>query len=226
MMEEKNALVTLRGADIGNGEATVLYGVDLDVAPGDFVYIVGRVGSGKTSLIRTLIAENPLKKGSGEVCGFNLAKIKPRQIPYLRRKIGIVFQDFQLLGDRTVEDNLDFVLRSTRWKGRKEMDARIEEVLDAVGLQTKAHKKPHQLSGGEQQRVAIARALLNRPELIIADEPTGNLDADTADGIMGILKNISAVSGTAVIMVTHNMGLVRKFPGRVLLCQDEQLQPA
>ena len=224
-MAENDILISFKGADIAGGESVVLYGVDFEVRKGEFVYIIGRVGSGKTSIIKTIIAENRLEKGEGRVCGFDLAKIRPRQVPFLRRKIGIVFQDFQLLMDRTVEDNLDFVLRSTGWKNRKEMDARIEEVLTAVGLTTKAHKKPHQLSGGEQQRVAIARAILNRPELIVADEPTGNLDSETADGILRLLRQISSDNGTAVVIVTHNNSLLEKFPGRVMVCKDEQCLP-
>ncbi|MBP5636584.1 MAG: ATP-binding cassette domain-containing protein, partial [Bacteroidales bacterium] len=182
-----NALIHFANANIGNGDTPVVYGLDMDVFPGDLLYIVGKVGSGKTSIIRTITAENALLGGEASVCGFALDGIKRRDIPYLRRRLGIVFQDFQLLMDRSVEDNLYFVLRSTGWKDKEQMDQRICEVLASVGLETKAHKMPHQLSGGEQQRVAIARALLNKPQVILADEPTGNLDAQTAEGILNLL---------------------------------------
>jgi cell division transport system ATP-binding protein len=193
----------------------------MDVMPGDFVYIVGKVGTGKTSIIRTIIAENPLVKGDGQACGFQLNGIRDRDIPYLRRRMGVVFQDFQLLMDRSVEDNLSFVLRATGWKDEDEMAKRISSVLEAVGMQRKAHKMPHQLSGGEQQRIAIARSLLNDPEVIIADEPTGNLDNETADGIMKLLTGINKDKGTAIVMVTHNRQIFEKYPGRVMVCKDE-----
>lgn len=215
-------LVSFRDADIVNGESTVIYGLDMDIFPGDFIYIVGKVGTGKTSIIRTMIGENPLGKGSGEVCGFKLNGLKDKDIPYLRRKIGVVFQDFQLLMDRTVESNLEFVLKATGWKDRDEIDKRIIEVLHDVGMENKAHKMPHQLSGGEQQRIAIARSLLNRPKLIIADEPTGNLDNETADGILRLLTGINKEEGTAVVMVTHNRTIFEKYPGRVFVCKDER----
>lgn len=216
----EDAVITFRDADIMNGENIVIYNMDMDVRKGDFVYIVGKVGTGKTSIIRTMTAENPLKKGSGRVCGYDLSGIKPKDIPYLRRKLGVVFQDFQLLMDRSVKENLEFVLRATGWKDSKETDARIEEVLDAVGMRSKAHKMPHQLSGGEQQRIAIARALLNKPEVIIADEPTGNLDNETADGILKLFSAINK-EGTAIVMVTHNRGIFEKYKGRVMVCRDE-----
>ncbi|MBQ8499271.1 MAG: ATP-binding cassette domain-containing protein [Bacteroidales bacterium] len=221
-MEENTPIISFRNADIVNGEATVIYGLDLDVFPGDFVYIVGKVGTGKTSIIRTMIAENPLLKGSGTACGYKLAGIREKDIPYLRRKMGVVFQDFQLLMDRSIQDNLLFVLRATGWKSEKEMKERISSVLQSVGMELKAHKMPHQLSGGEQQRVAIARALLNDPEVIIADEPTGNLDNETADGIMKLLTGINREKGTAVVMVTHNRQIFEKYPGRVMVCKDER----
>jgi len=221
-MEDKKPIISFRDADIVNGEATVIYGLDMDVYPGDFVYVVGKVGTGKTSIIRTIIAENPLSKGSGEVCGYNLIKMREKDIPYLRRKMGVVFQDFQLLMDRSVEENLLFVLRATGWKSDKEMKQRIRTVLEAVGMELKAHKMPHQLSGGEQQRIAIARSLLNDPEVLIADEPTGNLDNETADGIMRLLTGINQEKGTAVVMVTHNRQIFEKYPGRVMVCKDEK----
>ncbi|MBP3270257.1 MAG: ATP-binding cassette domain-containing protein [Bacteroidales bacterium] len=214
-------IVSFKGADILNGENVVIYGLDMEVRTGDFVYIVGKVGTGKTSIIRTMIAENPLLKGFGQVCGFKLNGLKERDIPYLRRKIGVVFQDFQLLMDRTVEDNLEFVLKATGWKDKNAMDKRIREVLEDVGMVHKSHKMPHQLSGGEQQRIAIARSLLNRPQLIIADEPTGNLDNETADGILKLLTGINKEDGTAIVMVTHNRGIFEKYHGRVFVCKDE-----
>ena len=223
-MEDRTPIISFKEADILNGEATVIYGLDMDVYPGDFVYIVGKVGTGKTSIIRTIIAENPLLKGSGEACGFKLCGIREKEIPYLRRKMGVVFQDFQLLMDRSVEENLLFVLRATGWKNEEEMSKKMTQVLEAVGMERKAHKMPHQLSGGEQQRIAIARALLNEPEVIIADEPTGNLDPETADGIMQLLTSINKEKGTAVVMVTHNRQIFDKYPGRVMVCADERCE--
>ena len=220
-MEQNKPIISFRNADIINGEATVIYNLNMDVMPGDFVYIVGKVGTGKTSIIRTIIAETPLVKGEGEACRFQLNGIRDREIPYLRRRMGVVFQDFQLLMDRSVEDNLSFVLRATGWKNEDEMSKRISSVLEAVGMQRKAHKMPHQLSGGEQQRIAIARSLLNDPEVIIADEPTGNLDNETADGIMKLLTGINKDKGTAIVMVTHNRQIFEKYPGRVMVCKDE-----
>ena len=216
------SIISFRNADILNGEETVIFSLDMEIGRGDFVYIVGKVGTGKTSIIRTVIAENPLHKGEGEVCGYSLNGIRPKEIPFLRRKLGVVFQDFQLLMDRSVEDNLSFVLGATGWKDKDAVDKRIAEVLKAVGMDKKAHKMPHQLSGGEQQRIAIARALLNSPEVIIADEPTGNLDNETADGIMKLLTKINREQGTAVVMVTHNRGIFEKYPGRVFICKDEK----
>ena len=220
-MEEKAPIISFRNADIAGGDSTVIYDLDMDIYPGDFVYIVGKVGTGKTSIIRTMIAESKLKKGSGSVCGFSLAGIKDKEVPFLRRKMGVVFQDFQLLMDRSVEDNLRFVLQATGWKSEEQMSARIREVLEAVGMERKLHKMPHQLSGGEQQRIAIARSLLNEPQVIIADEPTGNLDNETADGIMRLLTGINREKGTAIVMVTHNRQIFEKYPGRVMVCKDE-----
>lgn len=220
-MEDKTPIISFKDADIVNGEATVIYALDMDVYPGDFVYIVGKVGTGKTSIIRTIIAENALEKGFGEACGFRLDGIREKDIPYLRRKMGVVFQDFQLLMDRTVEDNLSFVLKATGWKDEEMISRRIREVLESVGMERKAHKMPHQLSGGEQQRIAIARSLLNDPQVIIADEPTGNLDNETADGIMRLLTGINKEKGTAIVMVTHNRQIFEKYPGRVMVCKDE-----
>lgn len=221
-MENNNAgpVISFKDADIINGESTVIYGMNMDVFPGDFVYIVGKVGTGKTSIIRSMIAENKLGKGSATVCGFDLTKITDKQIPFLRRSMGVVFQDFQLLMDRSVEDNLSFVLNATGWKNQEEVSDRIKEVLKSVGMDKKAHKMPHQLSGGEQQRIAIARALLNKPQVIVADEPTGNLDSETADGIMSLLSEINK-AGTAIVMVTHNKEIFDNYPGRVMVCSNE-----
>ena len=216
-------LIHFKDADILNGENVVIYSLDMDIMPGDFVYIVGKVGSGKTSIIRTITAENRMDKGEGVACGFTLPGIKAREIPFLRRSMGIVFQDFQLLTDRSVEDNLSFVLRATGWKDRAEIDRRIKEVLKDVGMGTKAHKMPHQLSGGEQQRIALARALLNKPAVILADEPTGNLDGETADEILQLLRDLNA-AGTAIVMVTHNRSIFEKYPGRIFSCEGEHCQ--
>lgn len=220
-MEGKETIISFDKADIAGGDNIVIYGLSMKVRSGDFIYIVGKVGTGKTSVIRTIIAENRLAGGNGTVCGHDLQTIKEKEIPYLRRKLGVVFQDFQLLTDRNVGENLRFVLKATGWKDEREMDRRIEEVLDAVGLRNKSHRMPHQLSGGEQQRVAIARALLNRPEVIIADEPTGNLDPETADSIMQLLRKINRENGTAIVMVTHNHALVDRYPGRIMVCGNE-----
>ena len=214
-------LIRLSGADILGGDSVVIYGLDMEIQKGDFVYIVGKVGTGKTSIIRTMTAENRLLKGEGSVCGYDLRRLRTKDIPYLRRRLGVVFQDFQLLMDRSVESNLEFVLRATGWKNRQEIDLRIQQVLEDVGMSTKAHKMPHQLSGGEQQRIAIARALLNSPDVIIADEPTGNLDGETADGILQLLCNLNA-QGTAIVMVTHNRAIFEKYPGRIFNCKDER----
>ena len=220
-MEERAPLISFRNADIAGGDSTVIYDLNMDIYPGDFVYIVGKVGTGKTSIIRTIIAESKMKKGSGHVCGYRLDGLREKDIPFLRRKMGVVFQDFQLLMDRSVEENLLFVLKATGWKSEEQMNRRISEVLCAVGMERKAHKMPYQLSGGEQQRIAIARALLNDPEVILADEPTGNLDNETADGIMKLLTGINAEKGTAIVMVTHNRQIFEKYQGRVMVCRDE-----
>ena len=220
-MDSNTPIISFRNADIAGGDATVIYNLDMDIYPGDFVYIVGKVGTGKTSIIRTIIAESKLKKGSGHVCGYGLRTMREKEIPFLRRKLGVVFQDFQLLMDRSVEDNLLFVLKATGWKSDVLISKRISEVLNAVGMERKAHKMPYQLSGGEQQRIAIARALLNEPEVITADEPTGNLDNETADGIMKLLTGINRDKGTAIVMVTHNRQIFEKYQGRVMVCRDE-----
>ena len=221
MEENSTPVISFSGADILGGDNVVVYGLDLQVFPGQLVYILGKVGSCKTSIFRTITAENRLAKGDGQVCGYDLRSLRARDVPQLRRRIGVVFQDFQLLMDRTVEDNLSFVLRSTGWKDRSAIAKRIDQVLAAVGMTTKAHKMPHQLSGGEQQRIAIARAILNDPEVILADEPTGNLDEETAEGILQLLQTINREKGTAIVMVTHNRSICQRYPGRIFETRDE-----
>ena len=216
--EGDRPLIEFADADISNGEITIIGGLDLRIKEGAFVYLTGRVGSGKTSIIRTITGENPVTGRVARVLDFDLLRLKRRQIPYLRRHLGIVFQDFQLLEERSVEDNLQFILKATGCRKGAERRERIAEVLEEVSLTSKAHKMPHQLSGGEQQRVAIARALLNRPRIILADEPTGNLDGESARRIMELLQKINRETGTAVLMVTHNTRLITEYPGRVLLC--------
>jgi len=197
----------------------VLSHVSFKINKGEFVYLIGKVGSGKTSLIKTINAQLPLKDGEAKVAGFDLINLRRKEIPYLRRKLGIVFQDFQLLIDRNVFENLAFVLRSTGWKRKEDIDKRIGEVLEKVGLEYKGYKRPHQLSGGEQQRVVIARALLNDPELLLADEPTGNLDPETSENIIKTLMEISQ-NGRAVMMATHNYTILKKFTARTLKCEN------
>ena len=200
----------------------MLQDVNLNIENGEFIYLLGKVGSGKSTLMKTFYAELPIASGAAEVLGYDLTKIRRNKIPYLRRKIGIVFQDFQLLTDRTVEENLLFVLRATGWKDKQTMHNHIQDVLRQVDMENKAYKMPHQLSGGEQQRVVIARALLNSPEIILADEPTGNLDPETGAGIMELLHSIRK-AGTTVIMSTHNMNWVEQYPGRKLFFENGQV---
>jgi len=219
-MDTNIPLIEFSHVDINNGDSLVIADLNFCLYRGDFVYLTGRVGSGKTSILRSFTAENRVHNGTARVGDFNLIGIKRKQIPYLRRSLGVVFQDFQLLMDRTVHDNLEFVLRSTDWKDKRAIEGRIGDVLEQVGLTSKAHKMPHQLSGGEQQRVAIARALLNNPEVILADEPTGNLDSVTTAGIMEVLTGINREQGTAIVTVTHNTSLLELYPGRVFVCQD------
>ena len=215
-------IITLENVVIGIDDHLVLKDVNLSVNKGEFVFVIGRVGSGKTSLIKTLNAELPLMEGTGRIADFQLESIKRKEVPLLRRKLGIVFQDFKLLIDRTVDSNLEFALKATGWKNKGEIKDRIAEVLEKVDLGYKGYKMPHQLSGGEQQRVVIARALLNDPEIILADEPTGNLDPTTSAEIMKILVDISQ-SGRAVMMATHNYNLLKSFPSRTLKCEKEKL---
>ena len=214
-----NPIIYLQDAAIYQDEHLVLSDVDLSINQGDFHYLIGATGSGKSSLLKTLYGDLALKKGRGQICGIDLPKLKENDIPFLRRRMGIVFQDFQLLMDRSVADNLHFVLKATGWKDKEERKGKIEEVLEKVNMATKGFKMPHQLSGGEQQRIAIARALLNDPQLILADEPTGNLDPSTSEEIMILLEQISE-SGRAILMATHDYSLILKFPHKTLKCQD------
>ena len=217
-----DVIIELKDCLILQQDHLVLSGVNLNVKKGEFLYLVGRVGSGKSSLIKTLNAQIPLKSGTGIVAGFNLSKLRTKEIPLLRRKLGIVFQDFQLLTDRSVHDNLEFVLKATGWKNKQEINRRIGEVLEKADLGLKGYKMPHQLSGGEQQRVVISRALLNDPDIILADEPTGNLDPETSEGIIKLLKEIST-TGRAVIIATHNYTMLKRFPARTVKCENGRL---
>jgi cell division transport system ATP-binding protein len=221
MIQEQ--LVNYSNVQLNREENVILRNINLTVNRGDFLYIIGKVGSGKSTLMKSMYAELPIEGGSARVFDYELATIKSRLVPYLRRKIGIVFQDFQLLIDRTVEKNLEFVLRATGWKNKREIKDRINEVLVQVGMQHKTYKMPHELSGGEQQRVVIARALLNSPALILADEPTGNLDPETGSQIVSLLQQI-AEKGTAVIMSTHNYTIVQAFPGKIMRCDNRALE--
>lgn len=222
-------IINIENAAIYQKKSLVLSAVNVTINKGEFVYLVGKTGSGKSSFLKILYGDLSLTEGTGTVAGFDLKNFKNKDIPFLRRKLGIVFQDFQLLTDRSVNDNLLFVMKATGWNDKKEMDERCKEVLKKVGLSTKGFKLPHELSGGEQQRMAIARALVNDPEVILADEPTGNLDPETSEGIMSLLFEISR-SGRAVIMATHDYSLFKKFPARTLKFEnnkvsDSQMQP-
>ncbi len=215
-------IIEFQNVSIAIKDHLILSDISFTVEKGEMVYLIGKVGSGKTSLIKTINAEIPLKSGNALVAGYMLEELKKNMVPFLRRKLGIVFQDFQLLTDRTVNENLEFVLKATGWKNKDEITTRIGEVLEKVDLGYKGYKMPHQLSGGEQQRVVIARALLNDPEVILADEPTGNLDPKTSEDIMQILLEISR-NGRAVVIATHNYNLLRKFQSRILKCTEEKL---
>lgn len=215
-------IIELKNADIFHKDHLVMSDVNFSVNKGEFVYLIGKTGTGKSSLLKTIYAEIPLQKGEGRVGEFDLANLKKKQIPYLRRKIGIVFQDFQLLTDRSTTENLMFVLRATGWKKKKEMEQRIQDVMEKVGLGYKGYKMPHELSGGEQQRLSIARALLNDPEIILADEPTGNLDPDTSVGIMELLFEIKN-TGRAVIMATHDYEMLKKYSAPTMKIEDGKL---
>jgi len=215
-------LVQLENADILQENKPVLTNVNFQIKPGEFIYLIGTTGSGKSSLLKTLYGELPLKNGRGNVVGFDLKKLKTKQIPYLRRKLGIVFQDFQLLNDRNVYENLRFVLRATGWKEKNKMFAQINKVLSQVGMEHKIKEMPFHLSGGEQQRVAIARALLNNPELILADEPTGNLDPDTSNEILKLFKELNQ-NGQTVLIATHDYHMIYKFPSTTYKCEAGKL---
>ena len=220
-----SAVIDYRKVEVDRAERMVLHDVTFQVEEGEFCYLVGRVGSGKSSLMKTMYADVPVSTGErADVLGFDLLDIKKKQIPFLRRKMGIVFQDFQLLQDRSAMANLRFVLEATGWRSKSEIEARIEEVLKAVGMENKGYKMPHELSGGEQQRIVIARALLNSPKLILADEPTGNLDPQTGYNIVSLLHRLAEKRGTAVLMATHNLQMVEDFPARVITCRDKRLE--
>lgn len=215
-------LIEYKNVNIYQESQLVLQNVNFEVEEGEFVYLTGKVGTGKSSFLKTLYGEIPVKEGEANVMGYDMAELKRRHLPELRKKLGIIFQDFQLLTDRTVDANLRFVLKSTGWKNKVEINQRISDVLELVGMSTKGYKMPSELSGGEQQRIVIARAILNRPKLILADEPTGNLDAETSRQIVELLQEISK-AGSTVMMITHNLHLLEEFPGRQFLCKDHQL---
>ncbi len=215
-------LIKYKGVRVSQDYDTVLRGVDLELSRGSFVYLIGKVGAGKSSLLKTMYGELDITEGEAEVLGYNMRKLKQKHVPKLRRRLGIVFQDFQLLTDRAVYDNLKFVLRATGWHDKREIDNRIKAVLNLVGMEDKEGKLPNELSGGEQQRVVIARAVLNSPDIIMADEPTGNLDAETGRAITKLLHDLSD-TGSLVIMTTHNLQLLREFPGEVYRCEDQKL---
>ena len=215
----ENSVIKLNSVDIFQQSHLVLSNVNLHVNQGEFVYLIGQTGSGKSSLLKIIYGDLNIKNGEGRAVGYELKNLKEEDVPFLRRKLGIVFQDFQLLTDRSIEENLKFVLKATGWKDAKLIDERIKDVLEKVGLRRKIKKMPHEISGGEQQRVVIARALLNDPELILADEPTGNLDPETSEEIMILLRQISQ-SGTAVLMATHDYHIIRTFPSRIIKCEN------
>ncbi|SFD17677.1 cell division ATP-binding protein FtsE [Algibacter pectinivorans] len=217
-----NSILQLKNASIFQGDSLVLSDVNVEINKGDFVYLIGKTGTGKSSFMKTLYGDLPLTEGEGHIVDFNLKNLKEKDIPYLRRKLGVVFQDFKLLTDRTINDNLLFVLKATGWKDKDKMKTRVEEVLTKVDMKTKGFKFPHELSGGEQQRVAIARALLNDPELILADEPTGNLDPQTSVEVMEVLQDINK-NGNTILMATHDYALLLKYPSKTLKCDENQV---
>jgi len=221
--KEKNIIIKYKDVELARDRNTILSGINISIAEGDFIYLIGKVGSGKSTFLKSIYYDVPIESGHAEALDYQLERMKKKDIPYLRRKVGIVFQDFQLLIDRSAEKNLAFVLRATGWKNRELIKLRINEVLTQVGMQNKGYKMPHEMSGGEQQRIVIARALLNSPEIILADEPTGNLDPETGNQIVQLLHNISR-QGTAVIMSTHNYAMVQKYPGKIIKCEDGELK--
>ena len=216
------SILKLEDVAIFQNDNLILNNVTLEVKKGEFVYVIGKTGSGKSSLMKTLYGDLPLKEGLGSIVDFNLKSLKEKQIPFLRRKLGIVFQDFKLLSDRNINNNLKFVLKATGWKDVSKMDAKIDEVLSKVGMKTKGFKFPHELSGGEQQRIAIARALLNDPEIILADEPTGNLDPQTSVEVMRVLQEINE-NGRTIIMATHDYALILKYPHKTIKCDNSKV---
>jgi cell division transport system ATP-binding protein len=215
-------VLQLKDVSIYQGDSLVLSDVNVEISKGDFVYLIGKTGTGKSSFMKTLYGDLPLTEGEGHIVDYNLSTLKENDIPFLRRKLGVVFQDFKLLTDRTVNDNFSFVLKATGWTDKTKMNAKIEEVLDKVGMKTKGFKYPHELSGGEQQRVAIARALLNNPELILADEPTGNLDPQTSVEVMEVLQEINK-NGNTILMATHDYALLLKYPSKTLKCDENKV---
>lgn len=222
---EEQPLIVYKGVDINQQELGVLNNVNFELTKGEFVYLIGKVGSGKSTFLKTIYGELDICGGEAYVLGHDMRTIKQKDVAGLRRKLGIVFQDFQLLTDRTVYDNLDFVLRATGWKQRVDRENRIDEVLRLVGMENKGYKMPNELSGGEQQRIVIARAILNKPEIILADEPTGNLDVETGRNIVSLLREI-CLQGSAIIMTTHNLNLLTEFPGKVYRCEQHHLNEA
>lgn len=216
-------IIDYKNVELCHDKIIVLHDINFSVDEGEFIYLCGKTGSGKSSLLKSLYADMPIKRGEARIFDYDLSKISRRQIPFLRRKIGVIFQDFQLLHDRSVRDNLEFVLKATGWKVARQIDDQIDLVLNTVGLPKKGYKRPHQLSGGEQQRIVIARSLLNSPQLIVADEPTGNLDPDIAAEIVGLLHEISR-SGTSVIMATHNMSIVNRYPAKTFVVENENIR--
>jgi cell division transport system ATP-binding protein len=221
-LEKPETILELKDVSIFQKESLVLNDVSLEVKKGEFVYLIGKTGSGKSSFMKTLYGDLPLREGSGKIVDFDLRKLREKDIPFLRRKLGVVFQDFKLLPDRNINKNMRFVLKATGWKDPIKMDAQIEDVLEKVGMKTKGFKFPHELSGGEQQRIAIARALLNNPELIIADEPTGNLDPQTSVEVMKVLQAINK-AGRTILMATHDYALILKFPSKTLKCDGNKV---
>lgn len=221
---ENQTIISYKNVEIELQGQIILTGIDFELKQGEFVYLIGKVGSGKSTFLKTIYGEVEIKQGEANVLGHDMQSIRQKDIPSLRRRLGIVFQDFQLLTDRTVYENLKFVLIATGWKNKMEIENRIQEVLTQVGMETKGYKMPNELSGGEQQRIVIARAILNRPDIILADEPTGNLDAETGRKIVELLKEICS-QGSAIIMTTHNLNLLNEFPGKVYRCEQHRFNP-